>query len=50
MPLVDQLEQKCGPLMADGPGKVEPEEIEEEVAPTDECQLECLPNAQVGEP
>lgn len=41
MPLLDQLEQKCGPLMADGPAKVEPEEIQEEVALADLCQLEC---------
>ena len=41
MPLLDQLEQKCGPLMTDGPAKVEPEEIEEEVALADACQLEC---------
>ena len=41
MPMVDQLEQKCGPLMAEGPAKVEPEEIEEEVALANECQLEC---------
>lgn len=41
MPLLDQLEQKCGPLMADGPAKVEPEEIQEEVALADSCQLEC---------
>ena len=40
-PLLDQLEQKCGPLMTDGPAKVEPEEIEEEVALADACQLEC---------
>ena len=41
LPLLDQLEQKCGPLMTDGPAKVEPDEIQEEVALADSCQLEC---------
>ena len=41
LPLVEGLEKKCAPLMANGPTRTEPDEIREDVKLADTCQLEC---------